>query len=231
MSDARDIGSPGTPNEPAINAPWTVAALIGVLVGAHALRLIMGVDAERFALMSSDLPSGRFGGLLTYQFVHGGWPHVLMNSAFVLAFGAPVARFLGGGARGGFAFVGFFLSCGVVAALAYAVSADILALGGAAAGPWALVGASGAASGLMGAAVRLIEGRGRLGPLTGRTVIGMSLSWIAVNLVLGVSGLTPGTGGAPVAWQAHIFGYFCGLFIIRAFSHLAGVKRDHAIAL
>jgi membrane associated rhomboid family serine protease len=93
------------------------------------------------------------------------------------------------------------------------------------------VGASGAASGLMGAAVRLIEGKGRLGPPFGRTVVGMSLSWIAVNLVLGVSGLTPGAGGAPVAWEAHIFGYFCGLFVIGPFGQLAGLKRDHAIAL
>jgi membrane associated rhomboid family serine protease len=225
------MGSERAPYEPAINAPWIVAALIGLLIGAHALRVLVGGESERFALMSSDLSSGRFGGLVTYQFVHGSWAHVLMNSAFVLAFGAPVSRFLGGGVRGGLAFVAFFLFCGAVAAIAYAFSAGVLAFVGVAGGPWALVGASGAASGLMGAAVRLIEGKGRLGPPFGRTVVGMSLSWIAVNLVLGVSGLTPGAGGAPVAWEAHMFGYFCGLFVIGPFGQLAGLKRDHAIAL
>jgi membrane associated rhomboid family serine protease len=231
MNEAGDEGSRGTAYEPAINAPWIVAALIGVLIGAHALRMVAGGDADQFALTSSDLAAGRFGGLVTYQFVHGSWAHVLMNSAFVLAFGAPVARFLGGGVRGTVAFVGFFLVCGAVAAVAYSASGALQALAGVAPGPWALVGASGAASGLMGAAARLIEGRGRLGPIFGRTVVGMSLSWIAVNLVLGVSGLTPGAAGAPVAWQAHIFGYFCGLFVIGPFRHLAGVKHDHAIAL
>jgi membrane associated rhomboid family serine protease len=223
---------PDTPlREPAINAPWTVATLIGVLIGAHAIRVVIGGDPEQFALTSSELAAGRFGGLLTYQFVHGSWAHVLMNSAFVLAFGAPVARFLGGGFRGAISFFVFFLVCGGVAALAYGAAADLLALVGHEEPGWALVGASGAASGLMGAAARLIEGRGRLGPILGRTVLAMTASWILVNLVLGVSGLTPGAAGAPVAWQAHIFGYFCGLFVIGPFSRLAGVKADHAIAL
>jgi hypothetical protein len=85
--------------EPAINAPWTVAALMILLIGAHGLRMISGGDPETFALTSTDLVSDRFAGLVTYQFVHGGWTHVLMNAAFVLAFGAPVARYLGGGWR------------------------------------------------------------------------------------------------------------------------------------
>jgi membrane associated rhomboid family serine protease len=231
MTDDRDLDASGPRHEPAINAPWVVAALIAALIGAHALRLLAGGDSQRFALVSSDLASGRFGPLLTYQFVHGSWAHVLMNCAFVLAFGAPVARFLGRGARGALAFLGFFLCCGVAAAIAYSLAAGLLASAVGPSGPWALVGASGAASGLMGAAARLIEGEGRLGPILGRTVVGMSASWIAINLVLGVSGLTPGAGSAPVAWQAHIFGYFCGLFAIGAFSQLAGIKRDHAIAL
>ncbi len=78
----------------------------------------------------------------------------------------------------------------------------------------------------MGAAARLIEGRGRLGPLGGRTVVGMSLAWILVNVVLGVTGLTPGTAGAPVAWEAHIIGFFAGLLLISAFSRLAGVHAE-----
>ena len=41
----------------------------------------------------------------------------------------------------------------------------------------------------------------------------MTIAWIVVNVVLGLTGLTPGTAGAPVAWQAHIFGYFAGLVL------------------
>ncbi|HEY7852960.1 MAG TPA: rhomboid family intramembrane serine protease, partial [Caulobacteraceae bacterium] len=80
--------------EPAFNAPWPIIALIVVLVGAHAARTWLGIDADRFALTAEDLRAGRWGGLITHIFVHGGWPHVLLNSVFILAFGTPVARFL-----------------------------------------------------------------------------------------------------------------------------------------
>jgi membrane associated rhomboid family serine protease len=223
MTDGLKIGSETPARQPVFNAPWTVGALIAALVGAHALRGVTGGSADQFALTSVDLAARRPAGLLTYQFVHASWAHVLVNSAFVLAFGAPVARYLGGGARGSAVFFAFFLFCGAAAAAAYAGMVDVIE---AASGPgragWALVGASGAASGLMGAAARLIQGQGRPGSLVGRTVIGMTFGWIAVNAVLGVSGLTPGTAGAPVAWQAHIFGYFCGLLLVGVAGRLAG---------
>ncbi len=231
MNDRTSRQSQTRAGEPAFNAPWTVAALIIILVGAHAVRIVSGGDADRFALTSADFAAGRLTGLITYQLVHGSWAHVLMNSAFVLAFGAPVARFLGPTPRGGAAFFLFFLACGVAAAAMYAGLEMILAPFGRPGSGWALIGASGSASGLMGAAARLIEGRGRLGPITGRTVTGMTLSWILVNAILGLSGLTPGTGGAPVAWEAHIFGYFCGLLLIAPTGWLAGAKGDHVIAL
>jgi membrane associated rhomboid family serine protease len=217
--------------EPALNVPWPVGALIVALVGAHAARVLTGIDIDPFALVSTDLPEGRFAGLLTYQFVHGSWLHLLMNTAFILAFGAPVARYLGGGWRGGLTYLAFFLLCGVFAAVAYAGMADLLAIGAPGGARWALLGASGAAAGLMGAAARLIQGQGRPGPITGRVVTGMTFGWVAINLVLGLSGMTPGTGGAPVAWEAHIFGYLCGLLAIVPAGWLAGAKSDHANAL
>ncbi len=217
--------------EPAINAPWTVAGLIIALIGAHVVRVVSGGDPETFAITSADLVSDRFAGLVTYQFVHGSWTHVLMNAAFVLAFGAPVARYLGGGWRGATAFFCFFLMCGAVAAAVYGGYADLTAGLWGPRGDWVLLGASGSASGLMGAAARLMEGRGRPGSMFGRTVSAMTLSWIAVNVLLGATGLTPGAAGAPVAWEAHIFGYFCGLFLIGPFGRFAGIKSDHAIAL
>lgn len=208
-------------SQPAIRAPWPVVVLIAMLIGAHAARLWLGVEPERFALVAGDLNAGHLSPLISHLFVHAGWAHVLMNSVFILAFGAPVARFLGVGALGALVFAAFFLICGVVAGSGFAAMAAELANLGWASPDWALVGASGAASGLMGAAARLIEGRGRLGPIGGRTVVGMSVSWILVNVLLGATGLTPGTAGAPVAWQAHIIGYFAGLLLIAPFSRLA----------
>jgi len=210
--------------EPAINAPWTVVALIALLIGAHAWRVLAQASPERFALTRPDLEAHRYFGLVTYIFVHASWAHVLTNSAFTLAFGVPVARLLGARARGAIVFFAFFLLCGAAAALGYAGLIHVLAVLGHGERPWALVGASGAASGLMGAAARLIEGRGRIGPILGRTSVAMTAAWIAVNAVLGLSGLTPGAAGMPVAWQAHILGYFVGLILITPMARLAGAR-------
>ena len=216
--------------EPAFNLPWPVAALAAVLVASHAARVWLGIAPDAFALTRSDVARGMIPPLFTHLFVHGGWAHVLLNSVFCLAFGAPVARWLGTTVRGGAAFFGFFIVCGVVAGLGYAGWIDLTELLGRRPAEWALVGASGAASGLMGAASRLIEGRGRLGSITGRRVVGMGASWIVVNLVLGLSGLTPGAGGAPVAWEAHIVGFFAGVLLIGVTGWLAGVERGNSIA-
>ncbi len=216
--------------EPAFNVPWPVAALAGLLVITHAARLWLGISPDVGAVVRSDLTAGKAWPLLTYVFVHGGWPHVLLNALFTVAFGAPVARWLGTGARGAAAFFIFFMVCGVVAALGYAGWFDLTVLFGLRSGEWALVGASGAASGLMGAAARLIEGRGRLGSITGRRVVGMGAAWILANAVLGISGLTPGAGGAPVAWEAHVVGFFAGVALIGLAGRLAGARMDRPIA-
>jgi membrane associated rhomboid family serine protease len=208
------------------NAPWPVLALCAVLIATHAARLAMGIGPDRFALTGADLASGRCWGLLTHIFVHASWTHVIMNTAFTLIFGVPVARLLGESPRGAAAFLIYFLACGVIAALAYAV---VAAPGGGRG--WAVVGASAAASGLFGGAARLIEGRGRIGPLSGGGVVGMSLAWIGINAVLGLTGLTPGAIGVPVAWQAHIFGFIAGLLLLPPAAILAGrapPQPDHA---
>ena len=215
-----------TSREPMFNVPWTVLVLVGALVAAHAARLLLGIDGERFALVPPDLARGVGLHWVSHLFVHANWAHVLTNAAFTLAFGTPVARYLGLGLRGALVFALFFLATGVLAALGFAAWAGVFEP----AAPWALVGASGAASGLFGAAARLIEGRGRLGGLGGRRFLTMSIVWIGANVVLGLTGLTPGAGSAPVAWQAHVCGFFAGLVLIRPLAIMAGRSRDHAIA-
>jgi membrane associated rhomboid family serine protease len=222
MIDEFEGAAPGR-RERAINAPVVVVGLIAVLIGSHALRVWSGTSIEPFAVTDRDLRRGVYAPLVTCLFVHGSWAHVLLNAVFILAFGAPVARRLGEGLRGAIVFLVFFLVCGVLATLTYAdLAAGVARVSGAAPPFWALIGASGAASGLMGGAVRLMGPRGRLGPLISPTVLTMTAAWIVTNLVLGVSGLTPGAGGAAVAWQAHITGYFAGLLLISPFARLAG---------
>jgi membrane associated rhomboid family serine protease len=225
----KDVSLPAG-RERAFNAPVVVIGLALVLIAAHAARPLLGENVADLVLARGDLQHGRLLGLVGHIFVHASWPHVLINSVFILAFGAPVARAFGETAWGGVVFLAFFLICGVLAALGFIAMADAQGwLLGTAQTDWSLAGASGAASGLMGAAIRLMAGRttgeGALGGLASRLVVSASLGWILINLVLGLTGLTPGAGGAPVAWQAHIAGYFAGLLLIGLFIRFAGARR------
>lgn len=203
-----------TPHEPMFNAPWPAVALAVVILGGYALQ---GWVAEpvvmAYAFAPADLDAGRWETLVTALFLHGSWAHALMNAAFALAFGTPLARFLGTRGLGVVLFFLFYLVCGVLANLGYAAIHP--------GQPTPLVGASGAVSGLMGAAARLIAGRGELGGVFSRTVLGFGAGWIAVNLILAVVGFAPGAGDAKIAWEAHLAGFFVGVLLIGPVARLA----------
>jgi membrane associated rhomboid family serine protease len=208
--------------EPLFNAPWTVTLLVALLVASFLGQGLL-TDARFYAwtLRPAAVLAGDPTGLVTSLFLHGGWAHVLMNAAFCLAFGAPVARFLGTNARGASVSLLFYMTCGVLAGLGYVALHP--------GGETPVVGASGAVAGLMGAAARLIDGRrwyGRevLGPVRSKTVGSLALSWVIVNLLVGLFGF-PGDEGAKIAWEPHIAGFAAGLFLIGPFSRLAtGVR-------
>lgn len=204
------------PREPIFNAPWPPLLISAVIVGLYALQSTapLGAVVDRFGFSPAALAAGEWARLVTALFVHGTWTHALLNGAFALAFGAPVARFLGASPSGVIGFFVFYFGCGVLASLGHA------AVHPGDATP--LVGASGAVSGLMGAAARLIATRGeRLGGLTSPPVISMSVALLIVNMLLAVFG-APGSGGMPIAWEAHLFGFAAGLFGIGLITGLFG---------
>ena len=212
-------GEPGyrPPSEPIINAPWPVAVLTLGIVALYALQTQANHDwvIDTFSLIT-NLPFAAWPGrLITSQFVHGSWAHALMNAGFILAFGAPVARFFGPSLKGSVGFFVFYLVCGVFAGLGFAA----LHLGQ----PTQLVGASGAASGLMGATARLIGGQGRVGPMFSQPVTGMGLSWIIVNVIMAFAGglLLGGGGDVSVGWEAHLAGFAAGVLLIGPFARVA----------
>jgi len=212
---------PGEPGyrqapEPLVNAPWPVVAMTVSIIVLYFFQTRFPFIVDAFAFSPRSLLLGHYEGLITSQFLHGSWAHALMNAAFVLAFGAPVGRFLGPRFGGAVAFFSFYLLCGVLACLGFAIfnwSQDA-----------PMVGASGAASGLMGAAARLIGGHGRVGPLFSQAVTGMGLAWIIVNVIMAFTGgaLIPGAGEAGVAWEAHLTGFAAGVLLIAPFGWLAG---------
>lgn len=210
--EAREPG-----REPFFNAPWPVVALVTLIVGGYAVQSrFADATLVPYVFTPEGLWTGRWPTLFTHLFLHGNWAHALSNGAFVLAFGTPVARFFGLRAREVALYFIFYLLCGALAALGFAAihpgSHD------------AMIGASGAASGLVAASARLVAGRGRLGKVYAPFVITMGAAWLFVNLLVaglmaaGNTGLIPGTGGAGVAWEAHLAGFVAGLLLISPFA-------------
>ena len=209
-----NIGLPGPgrgAGERAINLPPAVLWLIGINVAVHLLRMLLTEEADTNLILSFGLvPAAYTGGSqdllsqvaapITYQFLHGGWMHLVINMVTLAAFGAPVERLLG--VR---RFILFYLSAGIVAAfvqvLLFPDSTD------------PVIGASGAISGVFGAVLMLMRYVGSLPSLY--PVAGI---WIALNLFFGLFGGMPGSGGEQIAWAAHIGGFVYGLLAIRFFA-------------
>jgi len=206
-------------HEPMFNVPWPALALALIIVGGYAVQSrLSDIALEPYVFFPAALAQGRWWTLFTHIFLHGNWAHALSNAAFVLAFGTPAARFFGTRGWGVALYFIFYLVCGAIAALGFAA----FHLGGAE----AMVGASGAASGLVGVAARLVAGRGRLGPIFAPFVLTMGAAWLVVNLItagvmaFGGNDLIPGTGGAGVAWEAHLAGFLAGVLLISPFAWL-----------
>ena len=219
----------GRPHEPFLTAPASVLWLIGVILAAHGIRVLLPGDwpdllvnvfafiPARYAF-AQDFSLGLAAFLaipfISHVFLHAGWAHVVFNSLWLLAFGPAVARRLGA-----LKFVLFFLFCGIAGALLHLLvywgSSD------------AVVGASGAISGLMGASIRMVYGRAQgmlLAPLFSRQMLTFSLMWMLVNAVTGIIGFGAGEDFQLVAWAAHLGGYFAGVLSIPLFQ-AASVSR------
>ena len=197
--------------ERAINLPPVLLWLIGVNVAIQVVRELLpeSLDLDliqQFGLVPAAYTSGSGPDVLslllapiTYQFLHGGWMHLGINMITLAAFGVPVVRVLGTPR-----FLLFYLSAGIVAGFVHVFffpdSGD------------PVVGASGAISGVFGAVLMLMRSVGSLPSLL--PIAGV---WIALNVFFGIVGGTPGAGGDPVAWTAHIGGFVYGLAAIRLF--------------
>jgi membrane associated rhomboid family serine protease len=216
MSD--DPSAAREAREPIFNVPWPVMALGLSIVGGYALQSQFPLEAVVASWgFTPALMQARPETLLTAIVLHGSWPHALMNAAFAVAFGSPAARFLGLGARGVAVFALFYVVCGVLANLAFAAIHPNEAV--------ALVGASGAVSGLMGGTARLIAGRGFVGPIVSPPVLALGAATIIINLLVVVTGMAPGLGDAAIAWEAHLGGYVAGVLLFGLAAGLAGGER------
>ncbi len=217
--------------EPLFRAPTVVLILIAVLVCVHVAILLGGEDLRIWSLYAfAFIPARISGGVpfpaiwgsqvwsfVTYGFLHADMMHLFFNSLWLLVFGSVVARRLGAIK---------FLALACASTIMGAVATLLTSWGQAA----IVIGASGAVSGLMAAAIPLMYGAGlRLGDtyrmdiatvrplrpleiLTNRRAFIFTLVWIAVTLFSGASGWTGASfmEEGRIAWEAHLGGFVAG---------------------
>lgn len=211
-------GGPRRDREPAFSAPWVAVALGGGLIALYGLQSLFGGDwlLLRFGLIPALVLQGQWWTPLTSLFLHGFWAHAILNGVAILAFGTPVARYLGERGAGPLRFLGFFVITGALAGLGYvALNPSSGAV---------LVGASGGAAGLMAASSRLFNHPQALSGLRDRQVLIFAAGFVVLNLLTALFGFAPGAGGVPVGWQAHLIGYAVGLFAIGPFARLTRAR-------
>ena len=160
------------------------------------------------AVAGGSATLGTFVPLITHQFLHGGWLHVLGNMLYLWIFGDNVEE-----AMGSVPFLGFYLLCGIVAA----VGQGLLA-------PSPMVGASGAISGVLGAYLVMFP-TARVSTLVflglfitiielpAFIIIGM---FVVLQIVEGVAELRLQGHAATqqVAYFAHVFGFLAGVLLL-----------------
>jgi membrane associated rhomboid family serine protease len=164
-------------------------------------------DPPADACQQLNADQNPFLTLVTSQFLHGDWLHLIFNMLFLWVFGNNVEDRLGR-----IRFLPFYLICGALAGLAQgAADAD---------SPVPLIGASGAISGVLGAYLVLYP---RVGVWT--VVLPFfflpfripAWLWLAIYLALQVVYLGDSAGGGNVAYLAHIGGFVAGAALIKPF--------------
>lgn len=233
-----------TVSEPLLNVPAAIIAVIAVCVFVHLARsfLLTSEEDRDFLLNFAFIPArydsalelegalpGGWGAevwtFVTYAFIHGDITHLVVNTVWLLPFGAAVARRFGG-----VRFLAFFAVTAAAGALAHLVTHP--------GGEEPVIGASAAISGFMAASTRFAFQRGGpLGLIRGgdkgdyhvpavplRTalrdirIVVFLAAWFGLNIVFGLGSIAvAGFEQQAIAWQAHIGGFLAGLLLFPLF--------------
>lgn len=188
--------------EPLARSLCEYALIPGELFGHAPIGAIIPVGQN----MGCQLEQGSLLSLITHQFLHGGWFHIIANMWFLWVFGDNVEDVMGPGR-----FVVFYLMCGLAAAFAQ-IMTDPAAL-------TPMVGASGAIGGVLGAYARLYPYArivtfiflGIFFTTVSLPAIGMLGYWFFLQIAGGLPALQSTGGG--VAFWAHIGGFLAGLVL------------------
>jgi membrane associated rhomboid family serine protease len=142
--------------------------------------------------------------LITYQFLHASWGHILSNMLFLWVFADNVED-----AFGHVAFLIFYLLCGVAGALTH------IAIAPHSLNP--LIGASGAVSGALGAYFLLFPRARVLIIFTFLLPLRLGAAWVLGGwFLLQVISVFMASGEVAVAFWAHIGGFLAGIALTLA---------------
>ncbi len=147
--------------------------------------------------------------LMSYAFLHGSIPHLLLNMLFLWVFGNNIED-----ALGRVKFIIFYLVCGIAAALLH-----IQMSGGS---PTPLVGASGAIAGILGAYM-LLYPHAHIQTLFFiiifiKVIRVPAIFFIGFWFLMQILNVTGGAKDSNVAWYAHIGGFVAGVILIIIFN-------------
>src|SRR5581483_8986846 len=197
---------------PSSGLNWSAATVLlvaNVVIFILCLTVLpQGVVSDFLVLQLAGLKHGYVWQLITYQFLHAGWLHLILNSLALYFFGRPVENVLGRSR-----FIQLYLASGVMGGLVQMLFA--LVFPHYFDGP--VVGASAGIAGLI-AAFSMIHWHDRFllllfffpTAMRGRTLMWISLAMAVLGLVLNF--LNPGADH--VAYAAHLGGLLAGFAYI-----------------
>lgn len=210
---------------PSRSTPYVSYAIIAVCVVIHLLQYLSPTRLVEWALVPQNLvhPTAWldlgftrvFAPLITAQFLHGDILHLGFNMLFLWVFGDNVEDRMGHGK-----FLVFYLSCGVIAALAQSILTWFPAI--------PMLGASGAIAGVLGAYFVLFKTAWIRSivllfffpifiDIPALVFIGIWFVLQALN-ALYTLGPIPASGHAGIAFAAHAVGFLAGILLLRVFS-------------
>lgn len=207
-----------------------VPARLSLVLDPDGLADALGAISDRRQLSVAKffLADGSFAwwAIVTYAFLHADWTHVIFNSVWLLAFGAPVAQRFGE-----LRFTVFFVVTSALGILFhYALHRYDFT---------PVVGASAGVSALTAAALRFVfQPYAPLGdhggdepsfhqPALGLTqlfsngrVVAFLAIWFIANFIFGAFSQGLGITAGPVAWEAHAGGFIAGLLLFGLFDRV-----------
>jgi membrane associated rhomboid family serine protease len=227
---------------PVFNLPRSIVVALGLLISIYVIQeYVLGDEARATFVVNLAFVSIRYAFPLgeqnlawlwspvTYSLLHGGLEHIIFNSLWLMAFGAPVAKRFGA-----LRFTLFWIFSAVAAAFFHAA----LNWGE----PALLIGASGVVSALMGAACRfafpgrrgydrnhghLYPRQSIIGAFRNRTVVTFTAMWFIGNILIAFGVTLFGTDVGPIAWDAHIGGFVFGFLLFGLFDPLPSAREMH----